>query len=101
MVEVKREVRELFAAVTRKLETEMDELRGNIVHVDELTARRLRVLDGHVRNLIERGDQHDARLTEVEAVLADNAQHSRKVCAVVGCQLTRPHTHMPGGVFYT
>lgn len=65
MVEVKRPVRELLEALVRIVDNDLDELRGNIVHVDELHAARWRKLD--------------ARVAELEAALADNADHSRKV----------------------
>lgn len=75
---MKQPVRDLLAALVRIVNNDLDELRGNIAHVDELHSRRGNNhrdwLDQHMQRL----DQHDARISELEAAIADNAQHSRK-----------------------
>ena len=69
---VKRPVRDLLAALIRIVDNDLDELRGHIVHVDEKTGRWHREDASFFEN-------HERRVSELEAVLADNAQHSRKV----------------------
>lgn len=69
---MKRRTRTLLAAVERLVGEDLTELRDAVIAVDERTSA------ANLANSVT-FRSHDRRIADLEAILADNANHSRRI----------------------